>query len=322
MAKDGIIPTRYIEADSISEAHYKAIKTVWEEGMDMRTQYDRKNDKGDFIDPPGKDARVLIHVKNPFSEPRFPPLSHCERGKYILELMGAKDSNVIPRAELLRGIDEEAGGTEWPYTYSQRLRASPVEGGVVNQVSQNLQRLVEDNISRRAVMTTRVPEIDAYLKVDIPCLGEVHLRAPEDENGVLTLNMTTYWRSRDLFKAWPDNTIAVTYMGRGWANDLAEKLQRPVNFKGYADMSNSLHIYGQDFSKIQGDDKGHASFFDIFPTVESYVGRSMDSESATIMEILPQMKELARQKDQWKFTQEEEAIIQREIDFLEAGNLA
>ncbi len=323
MVKGGTIPTFFVEADSIPEAHYKALSKIWEEGMNMRTQYDRRNDDGSFVDPPGKDARVLISVRDPFSEPRFPPLSFSERGKYILELLGVKDENVIPREELIRGIDEEAPDTRWPYTYSGRLINHPTSGGPVDQISGALERLVEDPISRRAVMTTRSAEIDNLLKVDIPCLGEVHLRAPEDENGVLTLNMTTYWRSRDFLKAWADNTIAITYMGRRWADRLSERLSRPVSFKGYADMSTSAHIYGQNFVKIEGKEgSGKMPFFERFPDAQSYIAASMPSSLMTEAEILPQMRELLKETDQWGFGPDELATIKGEIAHLEAGNLA
>ena len=63
-----------------------------------------------------------------------------------------------------------------------------------------LERLVRDPFTRRAVADTPVPQIDNFLKEDIPCLREVQLRCSEIE-GQLYLNMDTKWRSRDLFKA-------------------------------------------------------------------------------------------------------------------------
>ena len=52
MAKEAKkIPTLFIEADSVPEAHYKAIEAVWQKGMTKRTQYDtlELNEHGEKI---------------------------------------------------------------------------------------------------------------------------------------------------------------------------------------------------------------------------------------------------------------------------------
>lgn len=67
-ATPGRIPTLHVQADSIPQAHYRAMKAVWEHGLAMRTEYDRK-ENGEYIDPPSRDARVLIEITDPFAEP-------------------------------------------------------------------------------------------------------------------------------------------------------------------------------------------------------------------------------------------------------------
>jgi hypothetical protein len=94
----GRLPVYFVEADSIPEAYYEALKAVHFGGAVMRTQYDRKDPEGNFIDPPGRDARVTIRIRDPFAQPRYPVLSYCERGKYIAEFLGAKDHLVVPVA--------------------------------------------------------------------------------------------------------------------------------------------------------------------------------------------------------------------------------
>ena len=318
MAKEAIeIPTLAVTAKSIPEAHYKAIDAVWNQGMTKRTQYDRKNSSGDFIDPPSRDARVMIHVSEPFAEPRFPALSHCERGKYILELMGAKDHLVLTPEEIRQGAAEDALDTRWPYTYSQRLREWPSDQGAVNQIDNVLDRLVDSLDTRRAVMSTRCPGLDVLLQEDLPCLGEVHLRALDQGDEVL-LDMFTVWRSRDLFKAWADNVVAVTYFGETIAQSLGRRIERPTRLGAYTDVSNSLHIYGQDFATVEGDGEKRKSFFEVSPTVEDYIAKSMTGGDAADLTILPEMRELA-QEQEWNFTPERVAIIQREISKLEQG---
>ena len=98
--EQGRLPTLHVEADSIPQAHFRAVKAVWENGLEIRTEYDRKDTDGNYIDPPSRDARVLIEVRDPFAQPRYPATSFCEIGAYIAETMGAKDHMVVPMAKL------------------------------------------------------------------------------------------------------------------------------------------------------------------------------------------------------------------------------
>jgi len=107
----GRIPSLHIIGDSIPIAWYRAMKAVWEEGIEVRTEYDRVNEAGDFIDPSSRDARVLIEVKDPFAQPRFPPLSFCEIGTYIAEIMGVKDHLVLPMQTLRESIGGKLSAT-------------------------------------------------------------------------------------------------------------------------------------------------------------------------------------------------------------------
>lgn len=319
---EGRIPTLHIVGESIPQAYYRAMKAVWENGLAIRTEYDRKNDKGQYIDPPSRDARVLIEVKDPFAQPRFPPISFCEIGAYIAEIMGLKDYRVVPMEKLKEAVAGELTAQEWPYTYHQRLFAHPdVAGDTVNQIALAVERIATTPYSRRAVATTAVPNIDPYLEEDIPCLREVQLRCPEDAEGGLVLNMSTMWRSRDLYKAWGDNVIAVTFLQSVIARDIAEKSGRNVRVGSYADYSSALHIYGQDFGAVGGDaEKGLQSFFDTFDE-ETFVARSLTSEMARDMLVVPQLKELLtdRQIEQWQFPPESVALVERLIKDLETG---
>jgi len=321
----GRIPTLHVIGESIPQAYFKAIKEVWERGFEIRTEYDRRDDVGKYIDPASRDARVLIEVINPFAEPRFPPISFCEIGVYIAEMLGLKDYKVLPLDRLL--LKAAGGGEnaqEWPYTYPQRLRKYPCGGGhFVDQIELTLDRVAKTPFTRRAVATTSLPGIDPMLKEDVPCLREIQLRCPEKLNGRLALNMNTTWRSRDLYKAWGDNTLAVTFLQREWAKEIAEKAGRKVNVGSYADYSGSLHIYGQDFGAVGGDsDKGLQSFFDTF-TEQSFMERSLTSEMARDMLVLPQLQKLLQpdQIEQWGFPPESVELLKRLVDRFSEGEL-
>jgi hypothetical protein len=320
----GRLPTLHIVADSIPQAHFRAMKAVWEHGLAMRTEYDRKDDTGQYIDPPSRDARVLIEITNPFSQPRYPPVSFCEIGTYIAEILGVKDHLVLPMKTLKNAIKGEMSAHQWPYTYHQRLVAHPdLDGSIVDQIALAVERVAQTPYTRRAVATTSVPNLDPYLKEDVPCLREIQLRCPEDENGNLVLNVSSAWRSRDLFKAWPDNVIGLTFFFQMLAKEIEKKAGRPVRLGSYADYSFSLHIYGQDFRQVGGDkEKGLRSFFDNFDE-KAYIERAMESEDAKEMLVLPQLRELLtpERSSQWKFPPEGIALLNQLIADIETDKM-
>jgi hypothetical protein len=319
---EGRIPTLHVVGESIPRAYFLAMKAVWENGLAIRTEYDRKNDAGGYIDPPSRDARVLIEVKDPFAQPRFPPISFCEIGVYIAEIMGAKDFRVVPFGKLQEAVGGELSAQEWPYTYHQRLFAHPdANGAIVDQMAIAVERVARTPYTRRAVASTAVPNLDPFLKEDIPCLREVQLRCPEDENGRLALNLNTMWRSRDLYKAWGDNVIAITFLQSVLARQIAAKSGRTIRVGSYADYSAALHIYGQDFGAVGGDpDRGLRSFFETFDE-DTFVARSLTSDVARDMLILPQLYDLLtpRQMEQWQFPPASVALIKSIIKDFEDG---
>ncbi len=318
----GRIPTLHVVADSIPLAYYRAMKAVWENGLAIRTEYDRKDRSGNYIDPPSRDARVLIEVKDPFKQPRFPPVSFCEIGTYIAEIMGVKDHLVVPMDQLKEAITGELSAHQWPYTYHQRLFDHPaVDGSTVDQMKIAVERVARTPYTRRAVATTSVPNVDPFLKEDVPCLREVQLRCPEDADGNLVLNLNTCWRSRDLYKAWPDNVIGLTFLQSVLAREIEEKSGKKTRVGSYADYSFALHIYGQDFGQVGGDkERGLRSFFDNFDE-ESILRRSLSSEDACEMLVLPQLKNLLtdQQKEQWKFGPKQIELLDKLIANFEKG---
>jgi len=229
---------------------------------------------------------------------------------------------VVPTEQLMKAMDGELTAQEWPYTYHQRLYAHPgIDHSTLDQMALAIKRVTQTPYTRRAVASTAVPSLDPFLKEDIPCLREVQLRCPEDREGNLALNMNTMWRSRDLYKAWGDNVIAITFLQSVLARRIAEQMERSVRVGSYADYSCSLHIYGQDFGAVGGaEDKGLQSFFDTFDE-ESFIARSLPSEVAQDMLVLPQLHDLLsdRQMEQWKFPPESVALVKNLIKDLEQG---
>ena len=108
------VPVLTVTADCLPEAWEKAVLAVWDNGIEVKTQYDKPQDL------PSKDATVMITVNNPFGEPRIHknfPGGPAELEAYRQEVVdGIHD----------HWIDPAAG--KWTYTYHERLRAyCPVE---------------------------------------------------------------------------------------------------------------------------------------------------------------------------------------------------
>ncbi len=313
------ITTILVSAPTLPSAIYAAMREVLARGYRIRTQYDRKDSQGNFIDPPSLDVSSAIEILDPYAQPRFPKASCVEIGKYIAETCwGVKDHLVLSQEELkdalARGEFDETKDTHWPYTYHQRLFAYPAsQGRTVNQVQRMLERLAEDPITRRATAITFVPEIDQYIKGDLPCLQRIALRCTEDAKGRLFLHMNTHWRSRDLFNAAADNIIAMTFWQREWADELSRMMNREVLVGKYKDFADSLHIYGQ---VLQGMD------------VEKLVGKwntlpreeqGYTSEDARDLLVIPDLEKLLAEDPQWRFPQSAKDKITSEIARMSRG---
>ena len=268
----GNIPILMVAEDTIPRAYEKAIREVWDKGVSIRTEYDRPED------PPSKDATVMIAVYRPFGQPRFHRSFADGLGglaEYVMEVVhGAHDYWVKPLEEILKGADSQ--DTRWTYTYHGRLFEYHLEDTVVDQIAYLIDKLAEAGHTRRAQAITWNPKLDPPTD-DPPCLQRVWGRLCEDGSGGLVFNMNTHWRSRDLFKAWFENVIAITTLMRTIARSLEERVQRPVRVGRYVDISDSLHIYGSYFREIEGDpERGIKSFFQHLES-RSFEERTWDS---------------------------------------------
>ena len=243
------IPVISITADCLPEAWEKAVLAVWEKGLEVKTQYDKSED------PPSKDATVIVTVTDPFNEPRIHknfPGGPEELESYRLEVVnGIHDHWINPAAG------------KWTYTYHERLFAySPVEDirnadspkpfEKIDQIQYIIDRLAQAGHSRRAQAITWMPTADPKTD-DPPCLQRIWCRLVPDKANQLSLNMNTHWRSRDLYKAWFMNVHALTDLQRIIAEQISQKINKPVKVGRYVDISDSLHIYGSYFDEVAGE---------------------------------------------------------------------
>lgn len=257
--QNGNIPLITIDERTIPEAFETAMKRVWNEGIRIRTEYDHPED------PPSRDATVAICIREPFGQPRF---HRCFAdglgglGEYVQEVVhGAHDYWVKPVEEIAKG--NASKDTHWTYTYHGRLFEYHIEDKVINQIQYLIDKLIESGHSRRAQAITWNTRFDPFT-YDPPCLQRIWGRLCEDEKGQLHFNMNTHWRSRDLYKAWFENVIALTTLMRKIAGSLSGRLNREVKVGRYVDISDSLHIYGSYFNQIEVSTReGVKGFFDM-----------------------------------------------------------
>jgi thymidylate synthase len=243
------IPVIAITAECLPEAWEKAVLAVWDNGLEIKTQYDKPKD------PPSKDATVVITITNPLSEPRIH--KNFPGGPAELE---------VYRQEVVNGIHDhwiDPAAGKWTYTYHERLFAyctaedkalrkktdlsRPFKS--VDQVQYIIDCLSQNGHSRRAQAITWMPATDPKTD-DPPCLQRIWCRLVAGGRGELSLNMNTHWRSRDLYKAWFMNVYAITDLQRVIAERISRKINKPVAVGRYVDISDSLHIYGSYFNDV------------------------------------------------------------------------
>jgi thymidylate synthase len=271
--RSGNVPVLSVSGKTIPHAYECAIREVWEKGVGVRTEYDHPGD------PPSRDATVMITVEDPFAQPRFHRAFADGLGglsEYVMEVVhGAHDYWIKPREEILKGVD--SSDTRWTYTYHRRLFEYEIEDEVVDQVAYMVDRLSKTPYTRRAQGITWNTKLDPPTD-DPPCLQRIWGRMVEDDDGVLVFNMNTHWRSRDLYKAWFENVIALTTLMRKIAERISQETSRPVRVGRYVDISDSLHIYGSYFRELEGDpERGIQSFFQLLDS-RSFEDRTWTSE--------------------------------------------
>ena len=253
--RSGNIPVFTVEGANIPETWEKALLAVWDGGADVRTEYDRVDEHGRYLDPPSRDATLVAVVADPFAEPRIH--KNIPSGPEELE---------VYRQEVVNGIHDHwvdpSDPDKWTYTYHGRLfhyvatddlqdpeaaRLRPVD-----QIAYVVGKLSQTPFTRRAQAITWMPSADPPTE-DPPCLQRMWFRMLRDSSGRLVLNLNTHWRSRDGYKAWLMNVFALTDLMRVVAERIAAKAGEPVRVGRYVDLSDSFHIYGSYFSEVEAE---------------------------------------------------------------------
>ena len=130
------------------------------------------------------------------------------------------------------------------YTYGQRLRHVPKKAEkemreMIDQIAQIVEELKKSPYSRRAIATTWRIEEDMNNQ-NPPCLITIQCSLTENK-----LSLTGYFRSNDMFAAWPKNAFGLRKLQQLIANQLDAELG-PLTI-----ISASAHIYEPDWKAAE-----------------------------------------------------------------------
>jgi len=257
----------YVVSKTLPEGWENAVVRTWNEGASFRTEYDKTGD------PESKDVTLMLHVKEPFSEPRIHrgfPGGLDDLEKYVMEVIyGIHDHWINPTEG------------KWEYTYHERLfdyklDAKEMFGGrieqlrkleqielthkdatpdtiyaqhafaientyrIVDQIASVIEKLKEAPHTRRAQAVTWQVWNDIGIH-DPTCLQRMWFRC---ENG--RLNMNIHIRSNDAYKAGFMNMYAFTELQKWVAQQVG------VEVGEYIHIADSFHIYGSYFNEFEG----------------------------------------------------------------------
>lgn len=197
-----------LEDKKIADLWLKVLDRILKFGVNKMSQY-------------GEMQREIVNITTAVSEedPDDPYLpAHLYFNKQDLE-------NYFPQLM----TDHIFEGVE--YTYGSRLRN--FQG--INQVNAIIDDLKANNFSRRAIgFTWDVLKDTGNPKS--PCLNLIHALVQRE-----TVYLTAYFRSNDMYRAWPQNAFAL--------RKIQKEISQALNLKigKMCIVSNSAHIYERDF---------------------------------------------------------------------------
>lgn len=263
------LPTVHVVRRTLPEAWEDTTMALMGIGQEIHTHYDPRTRAGAYESFPSVEATVMMHIEEPFGEPRFHKHylgGWMGFGDYKAEIEGVKDGWMIQPAAVAEKIRQGRfadvrGDERWNYTYSQRFRAYPYfdfhgDLRMVNQLKSVVNNLKREPTSRSAQCITWDPRWDhndAQMGKDLvwdsyhsPCLQRFWFRLmPAGEGGGYVLNVNGHWRSRDHLKAVPSNIFGVT---EGIHEEVRRNLEKELGVTvargSYTDISDSLHLYG------------------------------------------------------------------------------
>jgi len=225
-----------IKKSTIAEAHEAAVKELL-----LSPEIEIETSPGKWEKTWELDESLMLIIENPLKE-------HMVSEAVMF---GPKSMNQY-RTTFVTLTPPRADGKHATYTYGNRLCDYPVArdectaegswagngtGEGLNQYDTIIERLKKNPESRRAVMITWVPEIDAYDN-EPPCCQNVHIMIRNNK-----VHGKFLFRSRDGLSAMGENLPAEAYFLEHITNRLNRECQTQYEIGTLTDVSDSFHMY-------------------------------------------------------------------------------
>lgn len=236
------IPVIQIKAKTMAEGYEKSLYSLFKEGCDIKTQYDKEGD------PPSKDCTLNLVIENPMLDPMIHkcfPGDMSSLREYVYELEGYKN-------DWVKDISDPTD-TRWEYLYSSRMTnwGRYKENGKwagffnINQIDAIIEKLIKQPYTRQAQIITWYPphDLECY---DPPCCQSIFLRITENNDGDKWLNTNIRFRSNDAYNAFMFNMFGIMQLVRTIANKIEEKINDAIFIGRLNWQADSYHIYGKD----------------------------------------------------------------------------
>lgn len=245
------IPVLTVQEKSLAEAYEAALISLYENGIEFETQYDKPED------PKSLDCTMNITIEDPLADPMIHksfPGGIEDLKEYVMEIQGVKD-------HWCKNMNDPKD-TRWEYTYHGRLKKYGVWKDLVNgksdevgefkidQIDNVIEKLVNQPFTRQAQMITWMPNLDLEV-FDPPCLQSLWYRILE-EDGVGYLNCNVRFRSNDAWGANFMNMFGFTMFNNEIiAAEISRRSGKEVKLGRMNWQADSFHIYGKDLKQAK-----------------------------------------------------------------------
>lgn len=202
---------RIIRANNISDAWYRGINLIWNQGNEVM------DERGSKIK---EYLNLMIVVKDPYTD-RIPA-----------DISWNEERLEEYAKQLITGENVQ----DFEYTYGQRLRNWNEQ---IDQIAYVIDKLKHNPATRRATAVTWVPTVDTVVD-EVPCMiiDDFKIRGE-------MINLTTVFRSHDFAGAYPANLYGLSRLMEYVAAEVGVKPGMITT------LSASAHIYEHDWDMIE-----------------------------------------------------------------------
>jgi len=201
---------RIIRANTISDAWYRGINMIWNQGHEVTDERDSKIKEY---------LNLMIVVKDPYTD-RIPA-----------DISWNEERLEEYAKQLITGENVQ----DFEYTYGQRLRNW---NGQIDQIAYVIDKLKHNPTTRRATAVTWVPTVDTVVD-EVPCMIIDDFKIREG-----MVNLTALFRSHDFAGAYPANLYGLSRLLEYVAGEVGVKPGMITT------ISASAHIYEHDWDMV------------------------------------------------------------------------